>query len=162
MSNSLIVDAVKGTLRPLRESVERDENTQDKVREWLDVCETTVPMIQRIAVYTHRCLLGGIEGSKLAFLLKEAKDALEMARPLFEKVQESATNDAQLFEGKESGLATVAKGIDSIKTSVGEINRLLTWLETSRPRLSEFSPPVEPRPEDYRKLDDALLTELTS
>jgi hypothetical protein len=136
----LSAETAHGFFRPLLNRLGEHQRAPlfapDDVRDLLFTCDTGAAVLDRLHVSLQVCLGRGIEGGKLAFVLKEFADVIELAlNEVYPKLR-SITADGALPEGERlAGLDTLDHFREHAVALRTELISLQQWVETPPPRV---------------------------
>jgi hypothetical protein len=161
MAPTLVAQIVRSSLRPLRDALRRQEHrfTKEEVQEFLDACSVAAFLIEKLREANDKLLDQGTEGAKLAFFLRESRDAVDEGLWMFTRVREIAVQEVPPFKGKDEGLTLLESFSQRAREVQQELAALLRWLDTPPPRVDPASLAGggdSPTAEGYESIEDIL------
>lgn len=161
MAATLVPQVVHSSLRPLRDALRREAHhyTPQEVQELIDVCSITEVLVEKLRQSNGKLLDHGTERSKLAFLLKESMDAIEVSLWILARVREIAASESPASEAKREDLLMLERLNLRAEEVKQEFLSLLRWLDAPPPSVVPASltgAGDSPTAEGYENLDDLL------
>jgi hypothetical protein len=142
MTQTLASDMVQRGLTVLLERTRQQrEFSADEARQLIDSCEIGFILVERIWNLAQGFLDRGMEGRKLAFLLKESLDIFALSVEAFEAARSKVEASGLAEEEKNAGSAGLEKWSRRAEKMRDELSSLLRWLETLPPAVNPSSLP---------------------
>jgi hypothetical protein len=158
MAQALASDIARRSLGALLERVEGQQRfSPDEARELMAGCEVTAGVQEVLGHLVQGFLARGMEGRKLAFLLKEFVDILEIARKAYAVARERVEAAELPPEECAAAVALLGRAGQRAATMGGEWSGLVRRLETPPRPIDPGTLPAdrgEQQAKGYRSLDE--------
>jgi hypothetical protein len=160
MSHAIVSDALRGSIRPLRDALSRSGHdfTRDEVLDLVGACAVGGMLIIGLRRGLRGLLENGIEGRKLAFLLKESVDALDESIDTFGRIR-TVVDGAALSSTDQAQCTGILEGAEQrAEAAKAEFLALLGFLDRTPSKLDPASFPGTASAPDtkYDTLDSIL------